>query len=273
MPDFIIVILITLAVIFVFYVLAIKGRSSNPNTKKFNGVRFAHRGLWKKEGAPENSLPAFKAAVEGGFGIELDVHLTKDKHLVVIHDSSLLRTVGVEGKIEEMTLDQARSYTLLGSDTKIPTLDEVLELVDGKVALLIELKCEKNARELAAACAKRLSTYCGDYCFESFDPRAVKALKKVAPQAVRGQLTQNFLRDRAGLSLALSMLLTVQVFNFISKPDFVAVRFEDRKMLPIKIATRFWGMAGFVWTLRDQKTMEIAEKEKLSPIFEGFEAK
>ena len=273
MPDFLTVILIVFAVLFVLYVLSLKGRSNNPRAKKFEGVRFAHRGLWGKEGAPENSMPAFRAAVERGFGIELDVHLTKDKKLVVMHDASLLRTVGVEGKIEEMTLGELSSYTLLGSETGIPTLDEVLSLVDGKVPLLIELKCEKNARELSFYAAKRMSEYKGDYCFESFDPRAVKALKKIAPDAVRGQLTQNFLRNRSGLSLALCIVLTVQLFNFISKPDFVAVKFEDRKMLPIKIATRLWGMSGFVWTIRSQYDLNTSIKEGLSPIFEGFEVK
>lgn len=273
MPDFLTVILIVLAVLFVLYVLSLKGRTNNPNVKKFEGVRFAHRGLWTKEGAPENSMPAFRAAVEGGYGIELDVHLTKDKQLVVIHDSSLQRTVGAEGKVEEMTLSELRGYTLLGSDTGIPTLDEVLSLVDGKVPLLIELKCEKNASELCAFAARRMSEYKGDYCFESFDPRAVKALKKVAPNAVRGQLTQNFIRNRSGLSMALCIVLTVQLCNFISKPDFIAVKFEDRKMLPIKIATRIWGMAGFVWTIRSQSDLDISQKDGFSPIFESFDAK
>jgi glycerophosphoryl diester phosphodiesterase len=273
MLDFLTVILIVLAVLFVLYVLALRGRTNNPNTKKFEGVRFAHRGLWTKDGAPENSIPAFLAAVERGYGIELDVHLTKDKQLVVIHDSSLQRTVGAEGKIEEMTLSELRGYTLLGSDTGIPTLDEVLSLVDGKVPLLIELKCEKNARELCAFAAKRLLEYGGDYCFESFDPRAIKALKKVAPNAVRGQLTQNFIRNRSGLSLALCIVLTVQLCNFISKPDFIAVKFEDRKMLPIKISTNLWGMSGFVWTIKTQNDLEASVKEGFSPIFEGFQAK
>ncbi len=273
MPDILIVILIVLAVLFAAYVISLKGRTNNPNVKKFKGVKFAHRGLWNSEGAPENSLPAFRRALEQGYGIELDVHLTKDERLVVIHDSSLKRTVGTEGTVEQMTLEELRSHTLLDSDTPIPTLDEVLSLVDGKVPLLIELKCEKNAREISSYTAKRMSEYKGDYCFESFDPRAVKALKKIAPNAVRGQLTQNFLRNRSGLSLALCIVLTLQLFNIISKPDFLAVRFEDRKMLPIKIATHLWGMSGFVWTIKSQNDLDSSLKEDFSPIFEGFDAK
>ena len=273
MLDFLVVLFIVFAILFVLYALALKGRTSNPNVKKFEGARFAHRGLFGAESAPENSLLAFSAAVERGYGIELDVHLTKDEHLVVIHDSSLMRTVGVEGTVEQMTLDEIRAYTLLGSDTAVPTLDEVLKLVDGKVPLLIELKCEKNAQKLCTFAVKKLSEYTGDYCFESFDPRAVMALKKIAPNAVRGQLTQNFIRNRSGLSMALCIILSVQLLNFISKPDFCAVRFEDRKMLPIKIATRLWGMTGFVWTIKSQNDLEIAKNEGFTSIFEGFEAK
>ena len=113
--------------------------------KDFLGWDYAHRGLhdnlW---GIPENSLPAFQAAVDKGYGIELYVHITADHQLIVHHDDTLYRMCRVERAIKDMTLEEIRQYTLLNTDEKIPTLKEVLDLVNGKVPLLIELKSESH---------------------------------------------------------------------------------------------------------------------------------
>ncbi len=105
------------------------------------GVKWAHRGLHDiKKGIPENSIPAFQAAIEAGYGIELDVHLTKDGKLVVFHDDDFRRICGEKGKVEETDYARMRTYRLSRTGEKIPLLSEVLRLVDGKVPLLIEVK-------------------------------------------------------------------------------------------------------------------------------------
>ena len=125
---------------------------------------YAHRGLYDNLwGVPENSLPAFQAAVDKGYGIELDVHLTADNELVVHHDDTLYRMCHVERDIKDMTLKEIRQYTLLATDEKIPTLQEVLDLVDGKVPLLIELKTEAHTCDrLCRILSKALHNYKGN---------------------------------------------------------------------------------------------------------------
>ena len=96
----------------VIYLLALMGRTSNKDVKKFQKVRYAHRGLHNKPTIPENSMSAFKFAVDKGYGIELDVHLMADGNLAVIHDSSLERTAGVDISIEELTAKDLKKFTL-----------------------------------------------------------------------------------------------------------------------------------------------------------------
>ena len=99
----------------------------------------AHRGL-HDDILPENSIPAFRAALERGFNIEIDVHLSSDGHLVVFHDDNLKRVCGVDKKVAKCTLEELRTMRLKGTENTIPTFDEFLALVDGKVGILCEIK-------------------------------------------------------------------------------------------------------------------------------------
>ena len=257
-------------IIFALYILALKGRTKNKNIDKFLKWRYAHRGLHHKPTVPENSLAAFKAAVEKGYAIELDVHLMRDGNIAVIHDSSLKRTAGYDVKIEDLTTPDLEKFKLEESNEKIPTLSQVLELVDGRVPLLVEIKTENNCAAVTEKTVQILSEYKGDYLIESFDPRCILWLKKNAPDIVRGQLTQNYLRDKSGLKMITRFILTAQVLNFINAPDFIAVNYLDRKELPISIATNLWGVKKFVWTIKEHKDLIEFEKEGCIPIFEQF---
>lgn len=142
---------------------------------------YAHRGLFDNLwDIPENSLAAFKAALDKNYAIELDVHLTADNELVVHHDDSLYRMCHVERDIRNMTLKEIRQYTLLNTEEKIPTLQEVLDLVDGRVPLLIELKTESHSCDcLCRILSKTLKSYTGKYIIESFNPLALRWYKKM----------------------------------------------------------------------------------------------
>lgn len=257
-------------IVFALYVLALKGRTKNKNIDKFLKWRYAHRGLHQKPTVPENSLAAFKAAVEKGYAIELDVHLMRDGNIAVIHDSSLKRTAGYDVKIEDLTISDLEKFKLEESNEKIPTLKQVLELVDGKVPLLVEIKTENNCAAVTKRTIEILKGYEGEYLIESFDPRCILWLKKHAPNIVRGQLTQNFIKEKSGLKLITRILLSVLLFNFINSPDFIAVNYSDRKDLPITIATNLWGVKKFVWTIKDYNDLIEFEKEGFTPIFEQF---
>jgi glycerophosphoryl diester phosphodiesterase len=217
-------------------------------------------------------MSAFRAALESGYGVELDVHLLKDGNLAVIHDASLKRTTGADGKIEDLTTEQLSQYHLEGTSETIPTLRQVLELVDGKIPLIIELKAVgNNYGTLCRTVCEALAEYAGPYCMESFDPRCVYWLKRHAPQIIRGQLAENFLEAKGSpVPWVLRLFLTCQLFNCMTRPDFVAYKFTDRKRLGNRLVRRVWGVQGVTWTLKNQTDHDTAMEEGWIPIFEDY---
>ena len=191
---------IALLVLALLWLLLLLPRQGAPGWEALGRARYAHRGLHSlKAGRPENSMAAFRAAVELGFGAELDVHLMRDGALAVVHDSSLKRVCGREAVIEDLTAPELAGYPLQGTPETIPLLEDVLELFAGRAPLIIELKAERgNAAALTDAVMARLEGWQGTYCIESFHPAVLLRLKGRYPQVLRGQLSQNFLRGSAG---------------------------------------------------------------------------
>lgn len=263
--------LIVLAVVAVLYVLSTMCRRGHKGLETLQGWKYAHRGL-HGNGIPENSMDAFRAALEGGYGIELDVHLMKDGKLAVIHDASLKRTAGVDVKIEDLTETDLPNYPLEGTAETIPLFSQVLELYAGKAPMIIELKVEGgNQAALAKAVCDLMDTYEGPYCMESFDPRCVAWLTKHRPDVIRGQLTENFvINKRSKLPMVVKFIMTHQLVNFIIRPDFVAYRFADRKTVSNFLARKLWGAQGVTWTITSQEDLDTAVAEGWLPIFEGF---
>ncbi|MBQ8833844.1 MAG: glycerophosphodiester phosphodiesterase [Oscillospiraceae bacterium] len=260
-----------LIVLLVLYILAVRCRSGHPDLKKLQGWAYAHRGL-HGNGLPENSMAAFRAALEGGCGIELDVHLLKDGNLAVIHDSLLKRTTGAEGKIEDLTTTDLQNYRLEGTAETIPTFRQVLDLYAGKAPLIVELKpIGGNHAALAETACKMLDSYKGVYCIESFDPRCVYWLKKNRPDIIRGQLSENFLKTGQTMPLWLRFALTHNLLNFLTVPDFIAYKFEHRNQTPSNaLCRKLWKAQGVSWTLRSKADYDTAVKEGWLPIFEKF---
>ena len=253
------------------YLLAIRGRTGHPGIEKLRGWSYAHRGL-HGEGVPENSLAAFRAAVEHGYGAELDVHLLRDGGLAVIHDSKLLRTTGKEGVVEDLTVEDLKNFPLEGTSETIPTFPEVLEVFAGKTPLIIELKPEKgNHAALCEAACAAMEGYEGIWCMESFDPRCVLWLKKNRPDIIRGQLAENSLKyPKNKLPLPLKVVLSFHLENFLCRPDFIAYDFPTRKNLSNTLCRRLWNMESVSWTLRSPEDHAAAEAEHWIPIFENY---
>ncbi len=263
-------ILIILVLLLVLPLTMLAGRTGNPRTKSLMGWSYAHRGLHSK-GVPENSMAAFRAALEHGFGIELDIHLMKDGSLAVIHDASLKRTAGADVKIEDLTAADLSKYHLEGTGETIPLFSQVLELYRGKAPLIIELKPEQNNfAQLSQAACKAMEGYEGSWCMESFDPRCVWWLRKNRPDIVRGQLAYDYLKARAKLPWVLKFLLTYNLLNFLTRPDFIAFEYKGRKNIGNYLTRRLWGVPGVSWTLRSQEEYDTAVKEGWLPIFENF---
>ena len=237
---------------------------------------YAHRGLHDgSAGIPENSLAAFRRAIEHGFGAELDVHLLADGSLAVFHDSDLKRMTGREGTLEELTAQRLSSYRLGGTEETIPQLRGVLELFEGtRLPLLVELKSYRgNHDALTARAVEELDKYHVPYVMESFDPRCLLWLRRNRPEIVRGQLAQDFLRtpqSASGMGRAMDIILTSMALNAVTRPDFVAFNFDHRDACSLSCVKRLRSADIFYWTIRSRKDMETAGAEGAQIIFEGF---
>ncbi len=229
---------------------------------------YAHRGL-HKEGVPENSLAAFEDACRAGFGIELDVQLSHDGEVMVFHDYTLVRMTGCDKKLCELDAKELMTLTLAGTYQTIPTLKQVLALVDGRVPLLVELKGESFDTSLCAKVADLLRDYKGAYCLESFNPLLIGNMKKEFPEAFCGLLYTNVCREKKKKS-ALNLALTAMALNVVARPDFIAFDKADRDTLPVKITTQLFGAPKFVWTVRTQEELDTAHKNGELPIFENI---
>jgi len=255
------------------YVFMLMPRLPRRSIAHLKAKYFAHRGLWD-ENMPENSLSAFQAAVDAGYGIELDVHLTKDGHLVVHHDDSTKRLCGVDYVISQTDLQTLRTCQLHDSGETIPTFDEVLEVVDGKVPLMVEVKVEKNVDAVCSTLWERLKAYDGPLCMESFDPRAVSWFRKNAPQVIRGQLAFNHTRVQRGATPAkrrLNLFIASMFQNVIARPDFISYEAatESPHSVPMNIIRLFRPHMA-CWTIRSKEELEAAKNRYDLFIFEGF---
>lgn len=233
--------------------------------KAMKGLLIAHRGLHNaKKGIPENSLAAFAEATARGYAIENDIHITKDGKVVVFHDNTLERMCGVKVRIEDLTLEEIKKYRLLDTEEKIPTLKECLDLVDGRVPLLIEFKCDlKNYKELCASADKILSQYGGKYFIQSFFPGAPYWYRKNRKDIMRGQLSSTFGKKTFGF------LLTGFVLNFFARPDFVAFDYNHKNNICFRLQ-KLLGAFPVVWTLRKQEQLAEGQKTFEAYIFENF---
>lgn len=269
----VIIILIALLALFLLWVLALRCRKNHPAWDTLRKFRYAHRGLHNSaEGVPENSIAAFRLAAEQGYGIELDVHLTRDGRLAVIHDNSLLRTAGIDVKAKDLTAIELSQYRLEGTEERIPFLEQVLPLFEGKAPVIVELKVEGNSAPLAEAACKILDDFDVDYCIESFHPQPLMWLKKHRPEICRGQLSQNFLRsdEGTGLGKVVDWIMTNLLTSFLTTPDFIAYNHLHRDNLSLFFAKLFWKAQEVSWTICTPEAMAYCESKDSLSIFEHF---
>lgn len=263
------IVLIALALLLVLWAFSLRGKRKKADFFGLAAYHYAHRGL-HGEGVPENSLHAFRLAAESGYGAELDVHLSKDGRLVVMHDESLLRTAGVEKNISDCTAAELDALRLEKTAQKIPYLEEVLPIFEGRTPLMIELKPFRgNHAALCKAVCTLLKRHPKlQFCMESFDPRVLLWLKKHEPDIVRGQLACDFLRERSTLAAVSALFLTELSANFLTVPHFVAYKFSDRKRLSLRLCCKLWGVQEFSWTIRSRQDAQTALSGGALIIFE-----
>ena len=257
------------------YFLAVMPRmTGRADPAPFNTKFFAHRGLHdNKSGAPENSMPAFRKAVEKGYGIELDVQLSSDGVPVIFHDLDLARACGVQGLVRERTYEELQTLRLFGSEEKIPALKDFLEMVDGRVPLIVEFKSEDSDLTLCRVIAPMLRAYKGAYCIESFNPLVLLWYRIHQPKVMRGQLSDGFIHipkyralNKAPITIPVQFLIP----NFLSKPDFIAYNHMYEGNISRRICRNLYKSKAAAWTIKSQSELEEAKKSFDVFIFDSF---
>lgn len=231
----------------------------------------AHRGLYTKDQQiPENTIAAFQNALNHGYTIEIDVNLLKDGTVVSYHDPTLKRLFNEEIPLSELTFEDIQTYRFSGGEG-IPSLDEVLQFVNGKVPLLIELKPFGDVKTLCHQVMKVLQNYTGSYALFSFHPRVVYCLKKHYPHVIRGQIAETYKTNKR-LNFIVKWLLRTMVFNLFTKPDFISYWIHD---LPLKRLDKLKakGMTIISYAAQNQAEFSMVKKHYHNVVFEFFHPK
>ena len=229
----------------------------------------AHRGLHSKDrSVPENSMKAFELAVNNNFGIEMDINVLRDGTVVVFHDITLKRLTGKNGHLSTMTYEQIKDLTLLDTNEHIPTLQEVINFVGGRVPLLIELKPLGNNLLLCEQFMNIMKDYTGVYAIHSFSPNIVYWFKKHHPYVIRGQITE-FFRNDPNMKRTIKFLMKTMFFNRFTKPDFINYGIHD---LPNKYCDKLYhkGQCIISYAAKNQAEFNMVKAHYDNAVFEFF---
>ena len=259
---------IIVVILFLIYLFLIAPRRVK-KMEEFKTKMYAHRGLHNGERA-ENSMSAFRAAVEAGYGIELDVRLSKDGRLVVFHDDTLDRVCGREGRVVDFTAAELATFKLNGTDDGIPLFSDVLALIDGRVPLLVEIKENAGDSGVSLATCEMMKRYGGEYIIESFNPLSLKVVRERLPEIPRGILSHRYYeyeKSRKPLFFLLQSLL----LNFLCRPAFIAYDHRHAKAFGLRFVRSFFGIPTIAWTVRSSEEEVIARKNGFDGIiFENY---
>lgn len=254
------------------YFFLIMPNLTRPNQlAPFKNCLFAHRGLFDNTCyIPENSLLAFQKAIDAGYGIELDVQLTKDHIPVVLHDYSLQRVSGENIQVSNLTYEELSQFSLFNSSEHIPSLKEALNLIDGQVPIMIELKVGLSYKRTCQCVANVLKSYKGYYCIISFNPLALGWFKQRMPYVIRGQLSTNFNKDHIDGSKTIEFMLTHLLLNFVSRPDFISYNYKYDSNPSLKLCKNLFDVPIAIWTIKNQEQYDEFSPKYNMIVFDSF---
>ncbi len=235
----------------------------------------AHRGLHDAaNGIIENTLSAARAAIEGGYAIELDVQADRDLVPVVFHDETLDRLTTGSGPVVALTAAELAAIPFKGTADRIPTLGAFLDFVDDRVPVIVEVKTDWTG--MPAFCEKVagvLQGYRGRAAVMSFDPKTVEAFKKIAPALPRGIVAESFKGEDAGkLPLKDRIVMHHLLHAWRTKPHFVSYCVDDLPAIAPLALRWICGLPLLTWTVRTQEQRRRSERWADQITFEGFRA-
>lgn len=225
----------------------------------------AHRGLHDKN-IPENSLGAFSKAIEKGFAIKLDVQLLADNTVVVFHDESLARMTSNDGYIKYLNKEDLKALSLKGTKETIPTLQQVLKLVDGQVPILIDIKNKYKVGNLEQAVIDVLKNYKGDFAVQSFNPYSLEYIRQHAPNILRGQVSGYFKNEKIGWTKKYA-LKRMSLNKKVSQPHFIAY---EASALPNRFVKKYKNLPLLAWCVKSKEEYLKTVKYCDNVIFEKF---
>jgi glycerophosphoryl diester phosphodiesterase len=229
----------------------------------------AHRGLWSPDGPPENSLGAFAAAADAGYGIELDVQLSADGEAVVFHDEALERMTGAEGRVRDRSAADLANLRLTGGEESIPTLSEVLAVVGRRALVQVELKTPPGeVGPLEQRVHEVIADHPGPVAVIGFNPYSHAWFADRFPGVLRG-LDSHAWREAQHLSLEAREGYARLAHVEIARPHFLALGLD---MLPGAAAAerRAQGLPVVAWTVRSPADWDRVREACDNYIFEGF---
>ncbi|WP_083568525.1 glycerophosphodiester phosphodiesterase family protein [Arcobacter sp. LA11] len=227
----------------------------------------AHRGLHMGFTIPENSNLAFKKALEKNYAIELDIRITKDNQVVVFHDKNLLRICASKKKIANQAYSNLKKFNLYHTSEKIPLLSEVLELINGQVPVLIEVKNYGTVGLFEELLSKELENYKGHFAVCSFNVEVINWFKQNKPDIKRGLIFGDLKKFQ------IKFYKIVFLYRlFTSKPDFISL---DYKLLDTFLVNfcRFFNKPLVSWTIDSKKKLRKARHIVDNIIFENIKIK
>lgn len=262
-------VLILFFLIALYFYLIFPRLSKRKEMDIYSDYYYAHRGLHNEQ-YPENSLAAFEHAKNKGYGMELDVQLTKDKQLIVLHDFNLLRACGIDLEVDSVDYEDLQQYPLFNSEYKIPLFSEVLECIDGLVPLIVEIKQKAGNCSVCEATYALLKDYKGFYVVESFNPIAMNWFYKFHPDIIRGQLSTSYANDKKMASF-MKKGLEYLLANVLSRPDFVAYDVNHVHNFSFQLLKKVFKTKTVLWTVKDEQTFTQYKQTFDCVIFENFE--
>ena len=206
---------------------------------------YAHRGLFDNKKIVENTIGSFKRALLDNLNIELDIRVTKDNKIIVFHDDNVKRLTGIDRLVKDMTYEELSNVKLLNTTDKIPLLEDVLNLVSGRVTLLIELK-ESFSKNILKELNKLLLDYNGKVLLQSFNPIIIRkmALTSLKRYKMGILLTNDYNGFKKTLydTFIYKYLIKQKYISFISSPKELVLKVKEESLKEL-----------FMWTIKTKE--------------------